>query len=673
MDRIQDVETGSLQEDWHIARRDDSCIAQAIAEGSPIDAIYTLEDEAALDGFMHYLRLRDFVPHFERLAAAMRVERVIVPPMLYIWLYFAKVILGIKGMARMSPLLLRDEGLMRLVGFNAHQIANGVTRRGDSKRQAGTEREGPVSTEAISDNIVKLSVFALIRFFNGIIQRAVQLLIEDEEIDISVDCSFYDTTQNFEGATRVSYLKKVRDKAGKWVELYETHWGWKIGLAYHGPTGLPLALWVSKNNHDDRAHFGTLLGEVKKNLGNKRIRSVVMDRGFLDGEDLWRLNKQNIEFVIPLKTSMSAYTDAIDLARDYAEDPKHPEICTERWCESHVQGHGKLAKTVVVTTRIVGIPDLQTFDTYGPPGHGDGKARKDFKPNPINAVVVSEWRGRTFKTPKVFVTNGQVTKPRLTFDRYDDRSLIENGLFREGKQAWSLQSPPKRSEAGVKVHVYMTYVAMALSRCFKLEAQRQALPESPTPCNRPSASTVGPRFTIPTAPESPTPCNRPSASGKKPTVQQPKIASSRTAPSPRPVEPGASAATVAPGPVAPPDATSNPQSDVPDVGRTLPEPRLNQGMERYRLELKDQSRNKVILFRGDTYGILHVQEMAVLTGVNLIERVPGVGTRDEIFQKYGMEPPPLPPPVHLNSRPPSKSRRRMGGMLGFMEDLEDDG
>ena len=66
----------------------------------------------------------------------------------------------------MSPLLLRDEGLMRVVGFNAHQIANGVTRRGDSKRQAGVVSEHrrcshrPVSSNARDTALQYLSLWS---------------------------------------------------------------------------------------------------------------------------------------------------------------------------------------------------------------------------------------------------------------------------------------------------------------------------------------------------------------------------------------------------------------------------------------------------------------------------------------------------------------------------------
>jgi hypothetical protein len=605
---IQEMQVQWHLDGWGVAGRDDTKLAQAIAQGEPVDAVYTLEDEAALDEFLHYLQVRGLIPLFEQLATAMRVERVNVPPALYLWLYFTKLILGIEGMAKMSPLLLRDEALMRLLGFNAHQIAHGVTQRGDSRRELGTEREGPVSTEAVSDNVVKFSVFALARFFNGVIQRIVPLMIPEGDLDIVIDCSLYETTENFKGATRTSRTEKKRDIHGKWVELRKTIWGWKIGLAYHPMTGIPLAVCVSKINADDRSHFWTLMEDVKKNLGCKRIRSVAMDRGFLDGEDLWRLQQQSIEFIVPAKANMHVYRDALDLVRRYGKDPRSPEVQVQRWSERRNQGHGRQATTTEVATEIVGVPLLQTFETYGPPGHGDKQDQKDFKPNPINAVVVSEWRGRRFKTPKVFLTNGAVSKPRLTFDRYDDRSLIENGLFREGKQAWSLERPPKRSEAGVTVHVYLTYVAMALTRCYQFETQQQALPAT--------AVEVACR------------------------LDRARLERQRRQTTAAPV-------------AVPPAPTATPAS-----GRKLPTPRHDLGMERYRLELLVQNRNRVILFQGNNYGILHVQEMAMLSGVNLLERSPGVGSREETFLKFEMEPPPPPPPVRLIARPPSKRRPR---------------
>lgn len=582
---------------WRAAVRDDNRLARLVAEGEPVDAVYTLEEEAALDEFLHYLDQGGFAFYFERLASTVPVERVNVPMSRYVWLYFTKILLGIEGLARMSPLLLRDEALMRLLGFNAHQVANGVSRRGDARRGEGTEREGPVSSEAVGKNIVKLSTLALARFFGHIVERVVERAIPEKDVDIIIDCSLYETTDKFTGAGRTTRIKKAKDKNGKLVELRETVYGFKIGTAYHGPTGLPLGVCVTRINTDDRSHFWTLMEDVRKSLGTgRRIRSVVMDRGFLDGEDLWRLQEMGIEFVIPAKTTMNVYKDALALANKYAVNPHCPEVQAERWTESRTVGHGRNASTETLATEVIGVPRLASFDTYGPPDHGKAKNRQDFKPNEINAVVVTEWRGRRFKHPKVFVTNGSVFRPRLPFDRYDDRSLIENGVFREGKQDWSLKSPPQKSEAGVTVHTYLTVAAVALHRCYRLETE-----------------------------------------GGRPTSK----------PKPRPVSEG------------------------PD--RELPLPQLKLGMEKYRLDLKVQNRNKVILFDAESYGILHVQEMAMLGGLNLRDRSQGVGTREETFQKYGLEPPPppIPRPVLPAQASKAKTRRKTRAPARWYEIDED--
>ena len=95
-----------------------------------------------------------------------------------------------------------------------------------------------------------------------------------------------------------------------------------------------------------------------------------------------------------------------------------------------------------------------------------------------------------------------------------------------------------------------------------------------------------------------------------------------------------------PQPVASSPLTSSPVAVQPAAPPTPPAKRLQLGMLRYRQELLVQNRNKVILFLGDVYGILHVQEMAMLSGVKIRDRSPGVGTREQTLQKYGLWPDP---------------------------------
>lgn len=67
----------------------------------------------------------------------------------------------------------------------------------------------------------------------------------------------------------------------------------------------------------------------------------------------------------------------------------------------------------------------------------------------------------------VILTSGQIDKPLYVYDSYDARSEIENGLFREAKQAWFIEHPPINTKAGFMVHVYLTIFVMALTTAFR--------------------------------------------------------------------------------------------------------------------------------------------------------------------------------------------------------------
>ena len=137
-------------------------------------------------------------------------------------------------------------------------------------------------------------------------------------------------------------------------------------------------------------------------------------------------------------------------------------------------GQGKTAWTERLETEVVGIAGLTTYDQYGTPEHGRHHNRRDFQPNPINAVVVRKWHGRDYgpggKT--VFLTNAPVEKPLQPFDDYDDRSLIENCCIKESKQQWSLKHPPQKTARAVHVHVLFTLLMFALATAYRLQCEQ---------------------------------------------------------------------------------------------------------------------------------------------------------------------------------------------------------
>ncbi|MCK5680889.1 hypothetical protein KAI46_08795 [bacterium] len=117
---------------------------------------------------------------------------------------------------------------------------------------------------------------------------------------------------------------------------------------------------------------------------------------------------------------------------------------------------------------LVAVPDLLTFDWFNPKGSKANTSKKDYEPIPLNSVVVKKWDNKIPDPEKqvVLITNLDVTDPFTIFDLYDDRSLMENNLFREVKQNWHFEHPPKKCKEGVYVQVYIVMAMKALTTAF---------------------------------------------------------------------------------------------------------------------------------------------------------------------------------------------------------------
>jgi hypothetical protein len=58
------------------------------------------------------------------------------------------------------------------------------------------------------------------------------------------------------------------------------------------------------------------------------------------------------------------------------------------------------------------------------------------------------------------------------------------------------------------------------------------------------------------------------------------------------------------------------------------------GWQRWRRQLLEQTREKVIVFAKGYYGMFHLAEYSLLLGVKLKDRPPGIGSQQEILAKY---------------------------------------
>jgi hypothetical protein len=464
--------------------------------------------------------------------AAMRRE--MVPYVQYVLLYGLKTLLGIESMNALSPLLFSDEAVMQLVGFNAQQVREGVCQRGAATRQ-GERPPGPISPETLANNIVKLNLRDLEGVFNGAIRALAKAGVFAKQVTGIADGTDLETTARYRGCGQATRKVRIEDKQGRGHEIEVTVYGWKVLLLIDALTKIPLGVKVGKIQEHETHWTRALVTQARANLaGHARLQKVVFDKGFLDGTDRWWLDQQGLSFVVPAKTNMAVTADA------RAQAAAGEEVTVGRRAHTVRHGQGNTARTERLETEVVGITGLTTYDQYGTPEHERQAHRRDFQPNPINAVVVRQWHGKDYgpggKT--VFLTNTPVEKPLQVFDDYDDRSLIENCCIKACKQQWDLGHPPQKTERAVQVHVVFTLLLFALATAYRLQGEREAMGDEPV------------------------------------------------------------------------------------------------GWQRWRRQLLEQTRDKVIVFAQGYYGIFHLAEYSLLLGVKLKDVPPGIGTRQEILAKY---------------------------------------
>ena len=450
---------------WNLAVRDDNFVAKQISKNKQIDGIYSLKEAGLLDEFFQFLTEAGMIELIKGVKYK-NVKREMVEFYRYIFLYIFKSIMGIRSMNSLPNLLFSNTAAMGLVGFNAYQVKNGICNRGDFKRKK-KEKSGPICPWTVSNNIVKIPANEVENLLNQAISKIAQMLLLPKAINTILDTTDLETTEKFKGCGSVTREKKIKDKNGKEQEVEITVYGFKLLVLYCFSNKIPIAAKLIKINESGSDYTGAIMEQAKKNLGeNCKIKCVAMDKEFLDGEELWKLNEKGIYFIVPAKRNMDVFIDAKAIALDEKITGKE-KIVVNREIEVSV-GKGKNNRKEKRETVLVGISGLNTYDEYGPAGHCKNRYKKSFKPNRINGIVIKKWDGKDFegKGGPVYITNLSINNPFRGFDYYDERSCIENSMFREGKQKWYLKRPGKRTEVGMTVHIFLTLFVLALTSAY---------------------------------------------------------------------------------------------------------------------------------------------------------------------------------------------------------------
>src|SRR5438128_5319741 len=275
--------------------------------------------------------------------------------------------------------------------------------RRDDKREAQRKtkpKQGPLTPQCLANNISKLSREQMESLFNHMVQCVVGWGLLDGERIVALDGSKLPTPPSYEGCGKLKQTRSVKVKGQKERATEEYYvYGWKVLVLIDVHTRLPLSMKVVKIEEYEGRWLLPLLEQAQRNLGTRgHIGTIVIDRGYLDGQDLWQVDRQGVRFVVVGKAQMVVTQDAQALAKGERAQVRERVVR---------HGQGKTATEERLRTELVGLEALTTYDSYGAPEQTRYAHRRDYEGQPINAVVVQRWNNRVpAKEGTVYLTNG---------------------------------------------------------------------------------------------------------------------------------------------------------------------------------------------------------------------------------------------------------------------------
>jgi hypothetical protein len=378
------------------------------------------------------------------------VKRIMIPAVLMILTYEVKQLTGVSSMNQLEEYLFRDVALLKIIGFTARQIQEGFCQRGKGKRR------GPMHRDTLGDFLSKLSS----KEVDFILREAVRVLVKHKLIrgrTYILDATDLPTTKHYKGyGVKKVVRREWSSKESKEVEVVKYVYGYKLLVLLEARDKIVVAARVVKINEHEKNFTKEMVKEAQQRTGRK-MKVLLVDRGFIDGTLLWWLSKKmGIKFVIPARSNMEVSQDIRGFRSERADGER---IFIEQ------------TKKI----KVMGVRGLLSYDQFGEEEHRREKGRKDFKAHPINAVMVIRWDGKDYEPgkEKVFLTNLAISRPMRIIEQYDLRSEIENRGFRELKQGYHLLKYPQKTEAAVRAHAILTVIIYSMVNAYKSERGQQ--------------------------------------------------------------------------------------------------------------------------------------------------------------------------------------------------------
>jgi len=363
-----------------------------------------------LDEFIYFLHEMKFFKILK--GAELEIIRSGIPHYLLLSAFCAKILLGIPSIRKVKENLFREKAILQLLGYTVVAIENGFNKRGRGKSK-------PINVDDLRNIMKKAPPKKIEKIFNEALKEIVKkkmikgnvYAIDGTKVlvggDTYEDCGEITTVEEYiDKKTGEVKKRKIKEKGYKVILLQNIHKGREIIV------GIKI---VPLNNHEVK-YVTELVNKAEKLLGKGAIKTLVMDRGFLDGKLLHNLKKKHgIETIVPLKKNMEILKDMKGLAKlgakyRYYDKKKRLEI--------------------------LGFTCLNSLDSY---------------PGKLNGLLINK-KGKEWG----YITNASIRDVLKIYKLYKRRWVIENEGIRELKQGWMLNKLPGRFTKIIFAHVVFT-------------------------------------------------------------------------------------------------------------------------------------------------------------------------------------------------------------------------
>jgi Transposase DDE domain len=416
---------------WAAYTRNQEAVAAAIARKEYVDLTPTgvgIVDE--------FFALMEEVGILDRLAVEGDYQRRMVPMVLLVTTYCAKILQGVSSQNQLPTHLFRDAGLLRRIGYTARQIEEGFCERGKGRMR-------PIHKNTVADALGRLSEEESEALYTGSVRDLVKARLVKDTV-FSLDGTELHTTGCYPGAGSITSTKEVTDRGGRTRTVTSTRHGYLL-LSLRGvESNTVVAAKAGRIGMGEHPH---VIGVVRAaRAAGVRVSLLVIDGAYCVGDVLWRLkHEEGVDFIVPADTTMCIAQDARGLALLGKESGAAVEEDRE--------------------TTAVGLKGLTTYDAYrSPPGEG----RRGPKAT-LNAVVVTRWNGEAVpqEEQRVLITCRPVDHPLQIVTLYRKRAEMENKLHRELKQGWYIERFPSKDHLACLAHLYLTLTLYNVACAYK--------------------------------------------------------------------------------------------------------------------------------------------------------------------------------------------------------------